>query len=280
MTRPPLRKTTDVIFPQDYTILYTPDKLLPKANWQRVNARCRDSFGKTIEGLPTDNIYTVCVETKQRAANVSASLDLEKCDTVELNKETTAPPDYESFDAYSVAPCQCLCTSDGKALVQPSCGSVMDPFRPVSTLPPALDGECLCRMPAKGGRCPSGYYFSHGQCYDVNECQQQNGGCSHGCVNTPGDFYCACPYGMMRDPMEPKTCISVAGSFDRIAALLGQYLNANLPGDVKNITAEEHGADGRPTRYKAIVKSGDDKTISLEWSSMPAVVRRALKWLF
>lgn len=46
-------------------------------------------------------------------------------------------------------------------------------------------------------------------------------------MNIPGDFYCACPHGMMRDPADPKMCINVANSFDRIAAMLGQYLYAN-----------------------------------------------------
>lgn len=32
--------------------------------------------------------------------------------------------------------------------------------------------------------------------------------------------------------------------------------------------------------FQAIVKSSDDKAISFEWSVMPTVVRRALKWLF
>lgn len=72
---------------------------------------------------------------------------------------------------------------------------------------------------------------------DVNECQQQNGGCSHGCINTPGDFYCACPHGMMRDPADPKTCINVAGSFDRITELLAQYLHANS----KNLDGQKVG---------------------------------------
>lgn len=73
-------------------------------------------------------------------------------------------------------------------------------------------------------------FTSANEILDINECQQQNGGCSHGCINTPGDFYCACPPGMMRDPVNPKACINIAGSFDRIAELLGRYLNANREG--------------------------------------------------
>lgn len=65
---------------------------------------------------------------------------------------------------------------------------------------------------------------------DINECAAGNGGCSDGCVNTPGSFYCACPHGYMRDPSDPKKCISVAGSFDHIAQLLARYLHANREG--------------------------------------------------
>ena len=83
---------------------------------------------------------------------------------------------------------------------------------------------------------------------DVNECQQQNGGCSHGCVNTPGDFYCACPHGMMRDPADPKTCINVAGSFDRITELLARYLHANS----KNLDTVSSSDEKGGRRYKVL----------------------------
>ncbi|EJW81176.1 hypothetical protein WUBG_07917 [Wuchereria bancrofti] len=86
---------------------------------------------------------------------------------------------------------------------------------------------------------------------------------------------------MMRDPANLKMCISVAGSFDRIAALFGQYLHANRYN--ANATSNEKSdaqTDGKVVRYKATMKSEDDKTISFEWSLMPAVIRRAFKWLF
>lgn len=56
---------------------------------------------------------------------------------------------------------------------------------------------------------------------------------------------------MMRDPANPKICINVAGSFDRIAALLGQYLysnrhNANATGAAKTVTQ----SDDKIVRYK------------------------------
>lgn len=83
---------------------------------------------------------------------------------------------------------------------------------------------------------------------DINECEQQNGGCSHGCVNTPGSYYCACPHGMMRDPVNPVVCINVASSFDRIAELLARYLNSNRP-DQSELTVQK-AESGKPIKYK------------------------------
>lgn len=70
---------------QNYVISYTPDLSLPKEYWQKLNATCRDSFGKKIDGLPSDNTYTVCVETLQRFADKSAPLNLNECKTIQLD---------------------------------------------------------------------------------------------------------------------------------------------------------------------------------------------------
>ncbi|VDN01343.1 unnamed protein product, partial [Thelazia callipaeda] len=265
----------------NYTILYSPDSSLMKEYWQRVNANCRDSFGRKIDELPTDTTYTICVETSSQTTNNSVPLNLNECDVVELNHEITASQDLEAPERQLIEPCQCICADSGEAVIKPTCSPHMDPFRPVATLPPALNGECPCSMSSKSGRCPAGYFFNRGICYDVNECLQQNGGCSHGCVNTPGDYYCACPHGMMRDPMNPKVCINAASSFDRIAALLGQYLHANRFNASGTLVDGNNGQiDDKIVKYKATVKSEDDKTISFEWSLVPAVVRRTFQWLF
>uniref|UniRef100_H2Y969 VWFA domain-containing protein n=1 Tax=Ciona savignyi TaxID=51511 RepID=H2Y969_CIOSA len=44
-------------------------------------------------------------------------------------------------------------------------------------------------------------------CYDVNECDTNNGGCSDTCVNTQGSFHCTCPENMILDS-DLATCIS------------------------------------------------------------------------
>ncbi|CAI4232346.1 unnamed protein product [Auanema sp. JU1783] len=209
----------------NYTILYTHDKSIPRRNWKRLQATCRDSFGTTIDNLPSDHQYTVCVMTTTRALNDSAILEEENCDAITINKDTTPPPDFE---APTIAPCNCQCNG-GDAVLRPACDLLTDPFRPISTLPPATTEECPCKVQPHSGRCPLGYQFKNRQCYDIDECQSNNGGCTHGCVNTPGSYYCACPYGMARDPLNPTACIDPTHSFDRIAQLLGQYMaNAKL----------------------------------------------------
>ncbi|EYC22321.1 hypothetical protein Y032_0017g3283 [Ancylostoma ceylanicum] len=90
-------------------------------------------------------------------------------------------------------------------------------------------------------------------------------------------------------------------SFDRIAQLLAQYLHANakqaagsLTKDVQSphqikykvsvtaLHAVRFEKAQSVTRFlrQATIKSGDNKTITFEWASVPAVVRRAFKWLF
>ena len=46
-----------------------------------------------------------------------------------------------------------------------------------------------------------GLYFSVSHYYiDIDECLDNNGSCSHECVNTVGSYYCECPTGHHLQP--------------------------------------------------------------------------------
>lgn len=44
---------------------------------------------------------------------------------------------------------------------------------------------------------------------DINECDVNNGGCSHECVNTRGSYECICPKGF-KVQMDQETCKGTA----------------------------------------------------------------------
>ncbi|KAK6743871.1 hypothetical protein RB195_010895 [Necator americanus] len=256
----------------NYTVMYTHDPSTPSKHWLRRFATCRDSFGTLIDNLPTDHNYTVCVITTHSNISQSANPSEDYCTEVSLNKNITV----EEQQPTQISPCNCLC-DQGKAIVRPSCDFIVDDYRPISTLPPATEEECPCKIDSHAGRCPFGYVLKQGYCYDIDECTMANGGCSHGCVNTPGGHYCACPYGMTRDPLDPNTCVNAANAFDRIAQLLAQYLHDNAKQAAGSISKDVQPS--QKMKYKATIKSEDEKTITFEWASVPAVVRRAFKWL-
>lgn len=61
--------------------------------------------------------------------------------------------------------------------------------------------------------CNAGYYLSvdgH-NCTEINECEDNNGGCENACVNTEGGYYCECPEGFVLRA-DGKTCAIVCHS--------------------------------------------------------------------
>ena len=49
-------------------------------------------------------------------------------------------------------------------------------------------------------------------CLDIDECEDDNGGCSHNCTNTEGSFECSCINGYELDSDE-ATCLGTHAIF-------------------------------------------------------------------
>ena len=65
--------------------------------------------------------------------------------------------------------------------------------------------------------------YIHSLCLDVDECSNQNGGCSQICTNNDGSFTCSCDKGYQQDGancngMDTNVCAYMTGSVKTILA--------------------------------------------------------------
>ncbi|XP_037722425.1 fibrillin-2 [Drosophila subpulchrella] len=69
-----------------------------------------------------------------------------------------------------------------------------------------------CNELTKRCECYEGYTLNttdFTSCVDIDECKESNGGCSHNCMNLPGEHLCLCNDGYTTDPADGRTCVDI-----------------------------------------------------------------------
>ncbi|XP_055538598.1 fibrillin-1 isoform X2 [Wyeomyia smithii] len=81
-------------------------------------------------------------------------------------------------------------------------------------------------------------------CRDINECEQDNGGCGQTCTNKPGSFECTCQSGLQIDVLDGRSCIDIDECED---AARCSYGCENTHGSYRCLTAPEPGSSPSPS---------------------------------
>lgn len=124
---------------------------------------------------------------------------------------------------------QCFCPSgyrvgpDGKTCIDRNECLLRNGHGPCQDTCENTPGSYLCSCENINGTRLSGDKHS---CEDINECDEQNNfGCSHMCLNTFGNAFCACPKGLSLSSEDYKTCL---GDLDEVTTTLAPE-NLEIP---------------------------------------------------
>ncbi|WAR15334.1 MEGF6-like protein [Mya arenaria] len=135
----------------------------------------------------------------QRMSTIDADREAQRMSTIHADREAQR---MSTIDADREA--QRMSTIDADREAQRECNKAL-----------CLNGgECSS---STGNRCNCPAGFQGARCeYDVNECNDNNGGCDHECCNTIGSYVCKCPPGYQlgsdgRACLDIDECISNNG---------------------------------------------------------------------
>lgn len=173
-----------------------------------------EHHNRCIEGYEM-NVNGDCIDVDEcSAGTASCSHD---CENIEGGYNCLCPPGFElelpdfhncqDTNECISNPCaykcinevgtfHCECPEGYLLLRNNSCIKITCPHHQ-----PPVDGICVC---------PKGYTRAGDgvMCDDVNECNQNNHGCSHLCINTEGSYSCSCYGGYVLED-DGRTCSDV-----------------------------------------------------------------------
>ncbi|XP_058835886.1 fibrillin-1-like isoform X2 [Topomyia yanbarensis] len=85
-------------------------------------------------------------------------------------------------------------------------------------------------------------------CHDINECDNENGGCQQICTNKPGSFECSCQSGLQIDVLDGKSCIDIDECQDDAVAKQCSLGCENTHGSYRCLTESASTSTERTSR--------------------------------
>ncbi|KAJ8983467.1 hypothetical protein NQ317_014925 [Molorchus minor] len=166
--------------------------------------RCRKNRGGCAHYCnPRGKFKCSCIEGFELAPDQKSCFDVDECKIFNGGCEYTCHNTLGSFE------CRCshglTIGSDRKSCVDVNECRLRNGHGPCQVACENTYGSYKCSCEGLNGTKLSDDGHS---CLDLDECADNNGGCSHSCINGPGRAFCSCPGGMELSS-DWKTCQDV-----------------------------------------------------------------------